>query len=504
MTERNLLLGPPGCGKTHTLIEMVRARLESGVRPDRIGYVSFTRKAVEEARQRAASSLGLTPDDTPFFKTLHALSYSLLGLSPTQLMSREDWAQVSAIMGVEVFDEADEEGQLINQFSMGTARYLSVLNRAKMRRVSVEQEFSDRQDYTLKWGMQISLMNTLETYLRDTGKYTFVSMLEAAAERAPMPHLDLLIVDEAQDLVPLQWALVERLASNAREVWFAGDDDQAIHRWAGVDTSLFLSSGRITRVLDKSFRLPKPVHAISQKMIRRVGNRVEKRFRPADHGGFVGYCMSLQQVDMGSGSWSVMARTRGLARLLAEELRSGGHYVSLFGRPSIDQEKIDTILLWEALQQRPISVPEARRLYRGLPKQGPYKALRRGSEKLLDMLAPDAMIGHADLMRDFGLLAPAGTNAETVAGLPEKDRIYLRSLRRRGEDIGKGPRIKVSTMHAMKGGEDDNVVLYLGTSALCARSKFPDDEVRTFYVGATRARQRLFLVASSHRHRFEF
>ena len=54
------------------------------------------------------------------------------------------------------------------------------------------------------------------------------------------PKLEILIVDEAQDLVPLQWWMVLKLSENAEKIYFAGDDDLAIHEWAGVNLDLFM------------------------------------------------------------------------------------------------------------------------------------------------------------------------------------------------------------------------------------------------------------------------
>ena len=53
--------------------------------------------------------------------------------------------------------------------------------------------------------------------------------------------IDLAIIDEAQDLSPLQWEMVEHMTAKCPEIYYAGDDDQAIYSWAGADVNHFLN-----------------------------------------------------------------------------------------------------------------------------------------------------------------------------------------------------------------------------------------------------------------------
>ena len=56
----NIILGPPGTGKTTRLLTLVEEYLEMGISPDKIGYFSFTRKAAQEAIHRAARRFSMS------------------------------------------------------------------------------------------------------------------------------------------------------------------------------------------------------------------------------------------------------------------------------------------------------------------------------------------------------------------------------------------------------------------------------------------------------------
>lgn len=506
MAQRKLLLGPPGCGKTYRMIKEVEMELARGTRPDQIAVVSFTRKAVEEARDRACARFNLLPKDLPFFRTLHSLGMRLLGIQPQQIMAQADWRDFGKSLGLDINgtdDRSAKDGLIIAQSVKGD-KYVSVIERALMRCLPLEREFAETNDWDLSWPMVKKVEQELSYYKSTYNKFSFVDMIHMVVEQELQgPRLKLLVVDEAQDLTPLQWRMVELLADSAERVIFAGDDDQAIHRWAGVNVKLFMQSAQEVEVLSQSYRLPAPVHEVAMSLSSRIRNRLTKEFLPAPHEGSVNRVIGPRHLDLTSGRWMILSRTNSFVQDWAKRLRQDGHMFQVYGRNSVDQNKATAIKSWRLLQRgEGLPLPAVKALYAELPKQGDAAALKRGATKLLEALDPMASFTFDDLALQAGLIANRGTDALRLLNLGEDEAEYIRSLERRGEDITGQPRIKLSTSHAAKGGEEDNVAVDLSSTKACVNTQFPDDEHRVFYVAATRAKMNLCFVHTDKEYRY--
>jgi len=506
ISRSELILGPPGCGKTHTLIEIVREALSRGIDLDRIGYVSFTKKAVNEAVERAGSAFNLTPDDLPYFRTLHSLGYHGLGMSQSDMMSREDWKEFSRMMGMN-FDgivSSDADDGLILPQGKDNDRYLRMIDRAALRCVPLRREFNDQRSYDLHYFMLEKIDKALKVYKSDTGKLSFTDMISNYVEQCSPPKLEILIVDEAQDLVPLQWWMVLKLAGNAEKIYFAGDDDQAIHRWAGVNLDLFMRCSEKVRVLDQSYRLPRSAYDLAMNVVHRIRNRKQKDFKSLDRQGSVSHHLDTFDIDMRQGSWTLMSRTNSFARDVAADLREQGLFYEIKGYPSVKLEIAEAIKIWEGLQKgKEIGLHEVKRLYELAPKAGDGAVVKRGIMPLLDAEPPDGTYTYESLVQNLGLLAQKETDALDMLRLGKDERYYIRALLRRNEVLTERPRLKVSTFHAMKGGEDDNVVVHLDSTKSCVTNPDQDDEHRVFYVGLTRVKNNLHIIESQKKYRYD-
>ena len=99
--EVQILLANAGTGKTRRLIEEVSKELETR-RPEELAFVTFTRKGAEEGLRRVCSKLMFEPEDLPYFRTLHSLTFHALNLKGTQMFGRLDQRKFNKEFGYNV------------------------------------------------------------------------------------------------------------------------------------------------------------------------------------------------------------------------------------------------------------------------------------------------------------------------------------------------------------------------------------------------------------------
>ena len=92
------------------------------------------------------------------------------------------------------------------------------------------------------------------------------------------PEFDMCFLDEAQDLSQLQWDIAHILDENSKRMYCAGDDDQAIYRWAGADVDHFINLPGGSETLSQSYRVPQTVHSLADNVVRRITRRFPKKY----------------------------------------------------------------------------------------------------------------------------------------------------------------------------------------------------------------------------------
>lgn len=481
----DIVLGPPGTGKTETLLKEVDRLLQQGLNPEEICYVSFTKRAAREAVKRAGEKFGLSEDRFRWFRTLHSLCFRCGDYSRGDVLAgralREfaDWCGVSftAHRSATWLDgwQGPEMGDRI--------MHLENLARVQGRPL---QEVYDGAEHDLPWSEVRRVADDLRAFKSARGMVDYTDMLENFTLGAPVRlGIRALLVDEAQDLSALQWAVVRRLAEvhDLTSFVVAGDDDQAIYEWAGAAVEDFISLEGRARVLSQSWRVPAKIQQVATEVLGQIEHRRPKDWSPRPEPGGVVRAVGFDEVDVGEGDTLILARNHiWLERDVAPVLRREGIYFSISGEPSVSRETLVAVRGWESLRKGDqIPAEVARLLQLWLPAENRGRELGR-EEDLVSA-------------QDLGVRAQTPWHV-ALTRMPPDEISYILAMRTRGETLAGDPKVRLSTIHGSKGGQADHVVVLTDMSVRTAREAemYPDQEARVWYVAATRARQQLTIV----------
>ena len=462
------IYGPPGTGKTHRLISRARAYVRIGTPLHKIGYFAFTRKAAKEAKER----MPIDDKKLEHFQTLHSFAYNTLGLEEENIMQPFHYEDLGKELGIRV-KYSDKYNEEETHYLTCNNPYFQLIGRAINRDVTIREEF-DRNEHDrkeIRWPTLKHIHDNFIKYKENYKLQDFNDIINNVLNR--VPNFDVVFIDEAQDLSPLQWKLYDKLKEKSKDVYLAGDDDQAIFAWAGADVKRFINEPAKERVLNKSKRISIEVQVQSGVVVDRILEiRKEKEYLPRPYEGECKHISNLGQVNLSKGKWLILTRTKNqLLELMKQVRKKNLYYQSNKGR------------------SYKVRLYKAAKLYTEWTKG---KILDEKEEKE----CKDFM-GNEHFNRKLNWY-------DVFVAASEKDIRYIRLMLENGEDLDQDARIFMSTIHAIKGGEQDNVILSLHQGSTIQKSikrsvEKRDEEHRVWYVGITRARNNLYKLKSKNK-----
>jgi DNA helicase-2/ATP-dependent DNA helicase PcrA len=375
------------------------------------------------------------------------------------------------------------------------SEYLKIIQLAQLRNITPEQQY-ERREHTqdLERDKLRIIYNELKRYKKEYNLIDFNDMILNFIKSDLSPKFDVIFIDEAQDLSLMQWDMTKTIWNKTEDSFIAGDDDQAIFRWAGADVDSFiaLQDQMINLPLIQSHRIPIKVHQLVMGIVNRIKHRIDKTWQPKTNKGSLHRHFDIDTVDMSSGEWLVLARTKHMLKEIEDTLYRKGLYYETRHKRSYEKDIQEAATNWEHLRQgQLLDYKQVEKIYGYMSPEHRDKTLMQGMTK-------GTFYGIDQLTKDFGLKTKkVWFEAFDDAGSRRIE--YLRKMRANGEQLNKKPRIELSTIHAAKGGESQNVVLLTNLTKTTwsnyeDTNNFQDDENRLYYVGATRTKENLHIV----------
>jgi DNA helicase-2/ATP-dependent DNA helicase PcrA len=377
------------------------------------------------------------------------------------------------------------------------------------------------------------------SYKGEHGLVGFADMLERVQQRSLVPHVDYLVIDEFQDITTLQYEVYQEWKPHVRKVLIAGDDDQVVYAWQGADPNLLLDADRDEDVvLPNSYRLPSKILNVVNREIRHIDKRQEKDLKPRKEGGMVEAVQNPSMLDLvrnvrhtvqrDEGSLMVLFRARYQMFQFIDEFISEGIPFSVMTDQRMWTDRLTQYV--RAVEKLDVDDPvdglEARRLAEMLQESAFGTNARDDLYSLIDERKEEydgeltAFTVAPDEIRDIVPFMPGPASAGDMVR-------KITSFQRKSIDAYFGGdyqnmdpnRVRIGTIHSAKGREADHVFVATDLTEKVVEqmaasvpdptdvsgveeftkhtSPVPvltDNERRVFYVGMSRARERLVLL----------
>ncbi|MYJ53718.1 MAG: AAA family ATPase [Nitrospira sp. SB0672_bin_25] len=323
-----LVVAGPGTGKTKTLtVRLAYLLAERHVAPEALLAMTFTTRAAREMRERLERLIG-SQADRVFLGTFHSFCFQLLKAEGHRLDLPPDFGVADRRDQITIMQRALRRlGQPDTRTA--TQRKLHEVIAFRNRQANIEPPVDDT-----------GLAEIAEAYQRQLRKcdlldfdellFLGVRLLEGFADvreslRQRYAHV---LVDEYQDVDPVQQQLLGFLAGDRSRLWVVGDGDQAIYAFRGVESEHVLGfeqhfpNGRVI-TLDQSYRFTPQIAAAASQVIRQNALRRPLTLNTANASGVPVHVVSFPD-EQAEAAWIV--------RQIEERVGGTSHYQQYKGK----------------------------------------------------------------------------------------------------------------------------------------------------------------------------
>lgn len=240
------VIAGPGTGKTYTLIQHIVWLLqENKAQSSDITAITFTNQAARELKDRLAAILGKRKAKAVTACTFHSLCLKLLKEERGEILLADEQQQME--LAAQTLTRWNLKGGPKAFLQQVSALKNSVKSVKAMGHMSGTEEKQGSKESMVQMpgekAAEPQFLQAARDYgeqLKEKGLYDFDDLLlEALTLNVHLGENSRLLVDEFQDINPVQYQLIRQWSTGGRELFAIGDPDQAIYGFRGADARCF-------------------------------------------------------------------------------------------------------------------------------------------------------------------------------------------------------------------------------------------------------------------------